>query len=364
MDIVSATRGYEGWLEAVLPAPLVRPDLEYKHERMADPKDPFPFFRGTYYRWVQLWAETGGPLVSAPRVVAIGDLHPENFGTWRDVDGRLCWGVNDFDEADELPYTNDLVRLAAGVRLARESGQLDLGLGEACTAILHGYRNTLATGGKPFVLEEHHAGLRRLAMSAEREPADFWRKLTKVLDEPEPSVPTEAADALRGSWPAPGLGYQVRARPRIGMGSLGRPRYVALAEWAGGWVAREVKAVTPPATAWVAGIMQKPRLADAVARAIRSADPFYRPSGNWIVRRLAPRCSRIELRELAGADVHDLLCAMGAETANVHLGTAGAGDKILADLGSRPDGWLRDAARTMCDLIERDWREWQTASRS
>ena len=46
-------------------------------------------------------------------MLAVGDLHVENFGTWRDADGRLCWGINDFDEADRLPYTNDLVRLAA-----------------------------------------------------------------------------------------------------------------------------------------------------------------------------------------------------------------------------------------------------------
>ena len=50
---------------------------------------------------------------------AVGDLHIENFGTWEMLtDG--CVGVNDFlDEADELPYTNDLIRLATSTRLAR-----------------------------------------------------------------------------------------------------------------------------------------------------------------------------------------------------------------------------------------------------
>ena len=28
----------------------------------------------------------------------------ENFGTWRDADGRLVWGVNDFDEAAVMPW--------------------------------------------------------------------------------------------------------------------------------------------------------------------------------------------------------------------------------------------------------------------
>ena len=49
------------------------------------------------------------------KLKGVGDLHVENFGTWRDVEGRLVWGVNDFDEAYALPYTNDLVRLVASV---------------------------------------------------------------------------------------------------------------------------------------------------------------------------------------------------------------------------------------------------------
>jgi hypothetical protein len=44
--------------------------------------------------------------------MAVGDLHLENFGIWRDAEGRLVWGVNDFDEAHPMAFTNDLVRLA------------------------------------------------------------------------------------------------------------------------------------------------------------------------------------------------------------------------------------------------------------
>jgi hypothetical protein len=50
-------------------------------------------------------------LADAPKVLAVGDIHLENFGTWRDADGRLVWGVNDYDEAADMPYTLDLLRL-------------------------------------------------------------------------------------------------------------------------------------------------------------------------------------------------------------------------------------------------------------
>src|SRR5262245_30888282 len=120
MDTITASDSYESWLGQFVA--LHQPDLNWKHKRMADHDDPFPFFRGTYYLWALRWAESAGDLADAPPVLAVGDLHLENYGTWRDGDGRLCWGVNDFDEAGYLPYTNDLVRLAASVRLARRSG--------------------------------------------------------------------------------------------------------------------------------------------------------------------------------------------------------------------------------------------------
>jgi len=62
-----------------------------------------PFFRATFYRWLQLWPELCADLVKAPPVLGVGDLHIENFGTWRDEEGRLIWGVNDLDEAWPAP---------------------------------------------------------------------------------------------------------------------------------------------------------------------------------------------------------------------------------------------------------------------
>ncbi len=363
MDIVDATQEYEDWLAAALGAPLDSADLDYKHRLLADPVDPFPFFRGTYYRWAQHWLESAGPLAEAPRVLAVGDLHVENFGTWRDADGRLCWGVNDFDEADQLPYTNDLVRLAASVRFARRSEALDLKLRDVCSAILDGYARGMVAGGEPFVLEEQHPHLRAMAMAADREPLAFWEKMNKLLRRPEADPPRDAREALDEVMPARGLAIAYRARPRAGVGSLGRARYVALAQWAGGAVCREAKAAAPPASAWAAGITAHNQAAAATSRAIRAADPFYRPGAGWVARRLAPRSSRIELSNLSAADAGQVLTAMGAEVANVHLGTPGAAAAVLADLAAQPAGWLADAARSLSRPLEADWLAWRAAKR-
>jgi hypothetical protein len=359
MQFADATRSYETWLAAALPAPLVPSDLEQKHKLLADAKDAFPFFRGTYYRWVQHAEKSDWS--DAPRVMAIGDLHVANFGSWRDAEGRLCWGVNDFDEADELPYVNDLVRLAASVRFAKRSGALRVKLSHACEAILDGYRQALAAGGLPFVLEEHHPHLRSLAMQADRNPRVFWRKMNRLLVEPPVEAPAEARTLLEDAFPVAGLAPQIRTRPKAGVGSLGRPRFVAIASWKGGWLCREAKAAAPPATAWLRNDDFGSRAQEALARAIRSPDPFYRPCGRWIVRRLGPRSSRIELEQLRFADLIRILRAMASETANVHLGTPGAAEAIAADLPRRTNGWLLEAARRMSVELEQDWLAWREA---
>src|SRR5205085_11402927 len=147
---------YEVWLGKRIT--LLAADLERKHAAMA--QDVFPFLRATFYRWMQLWPEVCAPEHRAPKVLAVGDLHVENFGTWRDVEGRLVWGINDFDEAYELPYTLDLVRLAASAHMAIDENHLRLDPREASEAILEGYTDALKTGGRPFVLAEGHPALR------------------------------------------------------------------------------------------------------------------------------------------------------------------------------------------------------------
>ncbi len=363
MTFQKATDGYEGWLGGY--GELDAKSLERKHAKMRDAADPFGFFRGSYYRWAQLWPKVCGDLAAAPAVLAVGDLHVENFGTWRDGDGRLCWGVNDFDEADELSYANDLVRLAASVLFARESpkpGGLDrVKFKPACAAVLAGYDDTLRAGGDPFVLEERHAGLRALALAlpSDTDPVKFWAKETEVLKNPIAEPPEAARAALTASLPWAGLTPQFRLRRPVGVGSLGKMRYVALAQWGGGWVARDAKMVTPPATAWAAGESRPPRGAEAAAKAVRSPDPFYRVGPQWVTRRVAPHCSRVELGDGGTAEqATELLRSMGAEAANVHLGSAKA-EAIRGDLAGRAAGWLADAARAMGAAVTADGAAWR-----
>ena len=356
MNVVKATRAFEDWLGHH--TDLVKNDLRLKHTNMK--AAVFPFRRATFYRWAQVWPKVCPDLSKGPQVLAVGDLHVENFGTWSDVEGRLIWGVNDFDEAHPMAYANDLVRLAVSAHLASEAGNLPLKHNDICDSLLEGYRESLRCGGMPFVLGEHHEWLRQIAESKLRDPVHFWAKMD-ALPTVKGVVPVSAIDALEHLMPARDLLYRV-ARRVAGLGSLGHARYVAIADWHGGRIAREAKALVSSACYWAKDHQGPPEILyqAIISQAVRCLDPFVQLRGRWIVRRLSPHCSRIELASLRapGKELR-LLRAMGWETANIHLGTKTARKSILNDMRKQKAKWLHRAAEEMVGAVRADWKIWR-----
>jgi len=357
MKIAKATRSYEAWIEKHLT--ILPEDLKRKHAAMA--ADVFPFLRATFYRWMQLWPKVCADAARAPKVLGVGDLHVENFGTWRDVEGRLVWGINDFDEAYTLPYTIDLVRLAASAHIAIHEARLKIGPKDACEAILSGYTKGLQSGGRPIVLAEEHPWLRSMMTGVLRDPVHFWEKMDSLAPW-KGRVPKSARRAIERLLPEPGLQYHLAHRI-AGLGSLGRERYVAIAMYRGARIAREAKALAPSACVWAAEektVSQRICYQQILDRSIRAIDPFVRLKGRWIVRRLAPDCSRVELSSMPKErDETKLLHAMGFETANVHLGTPRAGKAIQRDLAKRLGHWLHESAAGMVKATMEDWKDWR-----
>ena len=194
-DIRQSTALYEDWLRAQLGRDVVETDLVQKHGKMRE--SPFAFLRATYWRWAETALEICPDAADAPPVLAVGDIHLENFGTWRDADGRLVWGVNDFDEAAEMPYVLDLIRLATSALVARK------GLGATpeaiCSAILQGYREGLKAP-QPVVLDRDRQWLRELVVVSEKRRAKFWKKIEKVKAE---RAPPRYREALAAAMPEP-----------------------------------------------------------------------------------------------------------------------------------------------------------------
>lgn len=355
MNIIEATREFESWLAKQLP--LVHQDLALKHQHMAE--EPFAFFRATFYRWLQHWERECSGVTNAPKLLSVGDLHIENFGTWRDEEGRLIWGVNDLDETWPAAYTLDLVRLTTSAYLAIEGDHLQLTRREAAEAIEEGYRDSLDAGGKAFILAEHHRWLRLIATSKLRDPVRFWARMQR--NPPYTAKPPEEVRKLiERAFPAPKHPYQLKRRI-AGLGSLGHPRILALSSWQGAFIAREAKALRASAWAWHSKASASELYCDQLVQsAIRVKDPCVRFDGRWVVRRLAPDCSRIELMSLPEQrDEARLLYCMGWETANMHFGTPAAIPKVKRDLASRKERWLHKAAKAMFKATLEDWEEWR-----
>jgi len=354
MKIPKATRRFENWLSKR--TPLIQSELQLKHRLMAE--DPFTFLRGSFYRWAQAWPDVCPDLAKAPLVLAVGDLHVENFGTWRDSEGRLVWGINDFDEAYLLPYTNDLVRLAVSANLAIRSKHLKIRSEAACKAILKGYTDSLKAGGRPFILEEAHEWLRKAATGELRNPQHFWSKMDKLPRVRD--VPKSAKKVLENALPEHD-DYEL-VRRVAGVGSLGCERFVAITQVQGARVAREAKAMAPSACVWANHQKGSERILyeEILDTACRAVDPYVHLRGRWLVRRLAPDCSRIELTDLPKeTDEAFLLKAMGYETANVHLGSKVAMRAVRGDLSRRRESWLHAAVKKMTDCVLEDYGVWR-----
>ena len=56
-----------------------------------------------------------------PSVMALGDVHPGNFGVMPDRNGAPIFGVNDFDESIYAPFTWDIKRGATGFWIAAKT---------------------------------------------------------------------------------------------------------------------------------------------------------------------------------------------------------------------------------------------------
>ncbi|WP_395397469.1 DUF2252 family protein [Novosphingobium sp. BL-8A] len=346
-SIAVSLNQFESWMRDKLGDEIVESDLDEKHRKMR--KGPFPFLRATYWRWAEGILEVCPELADAPTVLAIGDTHLENFGTWRDAEGRLVWGANDFDEAANMPYALDLVRLGASALLARPA---EVGASELCDALVEGYIDGLDEP-KPVVLEKDYAWLRSALVLSESERADFWGKFDRD-DEP---IPVRFAHALGQALPKD-VGHLRRFARSSGTGSLGKPRFVANASWQGGPVLREAKAVLqsswcrahdPAADAILAGV-----IADGPFRA---RDPHYAVLDGVVVRRLSPNSRKIEAKDASETLLSSrMVKLMGKEVANCHGTDPGRLNAVREDLGRRGRGWLKAAAEKAASWVEQEQR--------
>ena len=182
---------------------------------------------------------------------------------------------------------------------------------------------------KPFVLDRDHLWLRRQFEVDDDERDEFWMKIEKkrrkTKDGQEDRKAAAATTlAYREILEARMLGGKkiMFWRSSAGTGSLGRPRWVAYAEWRGGPILREAKALVP--SAWTLASVSSSKIGcrEVAGGQYRAPDPYFEVvDESTVVRRLSPNSRKLEV-ESYGASLLDprMLGFMGQELANVHCG--------------------------------------------
>ena len=99
---------------AILHHNLGRDPERLKLKLAAMRADPFAFFRGTsplFYATLPLVRE----LTSSPMVLVCGDLHLENFGSYKGDNRLVYFDLVDFDESCVAPVAFELVRFLTSI---------------------------------------------------------------------------------------------------------------------------------------------------------------------------------------------------------------------------------------------------------
>ena len=108
-------------------------------------------------------------LHDAPRTLVCGDLHLENFGSFKGDNGLVYFDMNDFDEALAAPFTVDLVRVLSSLQVASFSWKLaDEDAHNLCRRFLDTYAAALVDGKPRWVERATATGIVRDLLRALR----------------------------------------------------------------------------------------------------------------------------------------------------------------------------------------------------
>lgn len=131
--------------------------LQLKYEAMR--QDVFKFYRGTAHLFYH-YLPKHDILYDCPNAWICGDLHFENFGSYKGDNGLVYFDINDFDEAVLAPCLFDIARFLVSLRLITQlSGMSEPDTERLCELFLSVYCETLVTGNSRSVERETSKGM-------------------------------------------------------------------------------------------------------------------------------------------------------------------------------------------------------------
>lgn len=371
--------------------------LALKYRKMA--ASPFGYFRGTNHLFHADWPGHAW-LQRMPPVWLNGDLHLENFGTYRGDNRLVYFDIGDFDDGCLGPAGRDLARFLVGLALALR----ELGLGRhdrrLAGIFLAAYRAALSGGKARWIERRTATGLIGMLLKdlERRTQADLLLKRTvvkksgrRLRDDTGKALPLPEAERARvvafierfARHRADPAFFQVLdvAQRVAGIGALGLPRYVALIRGSGrpdGAVLVDLKCQQGSTLLPLVGRKQ-PRFRSEAERVVeienrmQAVGPaFLTPVSiggrSFTLRELQPSADKLDLAATQpdAAALEQVLWSMGELTAWSQLRSAGRDgsatiDDLIAFAANTPRNndqfrGLATLSRDWALRIEADWR--------
>ena len=355
VDVVRQIRSFNAGRD------LERLQLKYRTMRGS----PFAFLRGTCHLFYDRLPR-GGVFKSAPLVWVCGDLHLENFGSYKGDNRLVYFDVNDFDESALAPASWDLVRFLASLWIGAEGLRVSSAKARTlCQNFLDAYGSALALGKAYWVERETAQGLVRELLDGlrDRQRVGFLESRTTVKGKKrllrvdgKKGLPASAlqraaiAEFMREfakGQPDPDF-YRVLdvARRIAGTGSLGVDRYAILIEGKGslnGNYLLDLKQALPSSLVPHLKVAQpkwqnEAQRGVALQRRIQAVSvAFLQPvlvgESPYVLRGLQPAEDRITLDRSGRtmAELEQVIVAMGRIVAWAQLRSAGREGSAIAD---------------------------------
>jgi uncharacterized protein (DUF2252 family) len=388
MDVLEAIRAYNAGRD---PVRLVR---KYRAMRA----NSFVFLRGTCHLFYSRPLR-GRCFAKAPLVWTCGDLHLENFGSYKGDNRQVYFDLNDFDESALAPATWELVRLLASVLTAAETLRMEPQQARAdCKAFVEAYADALS-GGHAFSVERETAqGLVRTLLdnlgSRTRKAFLDRRSIVKrkrrqiVCDDKHATVANSTARARASELLAATAAAQANpaffevidvANRIAGTGSLGVERYIILVHGKGSpygnylldlkralpsSLARHFPNVQPIWKSEAERVVALQRRMQAVSTAF--LEPVVRRKKSYVLRGLQPSEDRVALdaTHARPEQVRGVIEEMGRLVAWAQLRSSGRQGSAIADklveFGEDRKKWRAELLETAADCARQVARDWQT----
>jgi uncharacterized protein (DUF2252 family) len=371
--------------------------LAMKYQRMRG--DAFSFFRGTCHLFHARLPHQEAALRKAPAAWACGDLHLENFGSYKGDNRQVYFDINDFDEALLAPASWDLLRCLTSIWLWRASpgAQAADDAPALCQQLMTAYSQALGRGKAMWVeraIVEKPVSDLLAAVQARSRPA-FLDSRTQLVGKQRciridgrkalAASPAEQ-DLLRDFFkrfattqPKPRFFEVLDVARRIaGTGSLGVPRFMVLVRGKGSPDANHLLDLKLALPSSLAGHVQldQPAWADEAQRIVTLqqrlqavAMAFLQPVSlggqAFVLRGLQPSEDRLQLagKRSTAAQVRHAITVMGQCLAWAQLRSSGRGGSATADGlvdWAQRNAWQRKLLALAAHCAEQARADWQT----